>query len=583
MPVDKYDHSKRNSSSSNENGNNGNNGNNGSTRSKNNINIDRVKEQIQKSDFNDDESRYRIATQIASENLSDKDNVTKEQYRDEIDKVYSQLGSGNKGEDVRNGNPFFGLVGGLKDLINGINHGIASGIDGLYDMSIGEWTNSKDMFNADDVETVVDILGDIALTASNPFGWAMALGKNAIQNSDALYEGVTGKDAITGTDIDAGARAAGLAQGIGGTALAALPGFGKAAAKSGSKAFLKAMDGAADDIAKAAAKETTKEGAEAAAAGAALDSAKKVGFFDAIKQVRGAGKNAAEKVKEFRPIDVENASFDDVMKHTKDVKEARQKAMKRTAKKVKEDMGINVPTTLKELPTTIKDAAKSKANDTLESIKSIPSKIENIPNQISTEVIPRTRARWNSSIVRHPFDKEARATYKNYTNNHLPKDLQDLANNESRHLLNKEVKAMEKAKKAAENATDAEDAARKIEKATKGEKAGNILKEGVKGSLRNIVGPGAGAMFTLSALDSLDDTDSNYIAGVTPAILGALMSRGKRAKIGLRGLPNGSIQQFARSANAAARDRRRDLKETGLARSGTYSEDQILNALRRGR
>lgn len=174
--------------------------------------------------------KYAAAVELAKQALSNKDDVDDKLFKDTIDQQFQTLSpdDGMTGRDMRGENLWTDLVGGAKDAINGFNSAVGNGLDAVWDNTLGGITGTKDAFNGQDLAIVPDIAEDILLTAVPYVGPALAMGKNAVQQSDNIAEGLSGYDSITGEKIDGGQQAAKLGEAALSTALSGIGGIGKA-------------------------------------------------------------------------------------------------------------------------------------------------------------------------------------------------------------------------------------------------------------------------------------------------------------------------------------------------------------------
>ena len=186
--------------------------------------------------------KYAAAVELAKQALSDKDDVDDKLFKDTIDQQFQALSpdGGLTGRDMRGENLWTDLVGGAKDAIEGFNTAVGNGMDAVFDNTLGNLGNlgksegdadydwAKKLFNGQDLSIVPDIAEDILLTAVPYVGPALAMGKNAIQQSDNIAEGLSGYDSITGEKIDGGQQAAKIGEAALSTALSGAGGIGKA-------------------------------------------------------------------------------------------------------------------------------------------------------------------------------------------------------------------------------------------------------------------------------------------------------------------------------------------------------------------
>lgn len=237
-------------------------------------------------------NKYQAAVQMAKSSLGNR--ASDQDLRKEVDSIYKDQFGGTEDElkGLRGENGFLGTIGsairGTKDAIDNVSLAGGNALDAIWDTGAGLLGNddAKDWFTGQDLAVIPDLAMDMGLTMAGPLGWAAMLGKNAIQQSDNLYEGWTGRDDITGeklTDDQANAR---FLEGLVGTGLAAIPG-GKYIGKGA-----KAVGEAAEATGKAATKGAAKE-----AAGESADEASKA----ASKKLGGKIKETAKSISDNIP------------------------------------------------------------------------------------------------------------------------------------------------------------------------------------------------------------------------------------------------------------------------------------------
>lgn len=200
-----------------------------------------------------DAYKYKLAVEIVDSQIGNEQTLGDNEYRQAIDATFDQMNPTISGSEMRDEDDLLsGAIRGAREVIDDINYGVGTGIDWLWDNSVGNVAgviggglnallggDFEDSFN--DVKEnvsnwvtpetgsmVSDMLFDLGLSAIPGIGVPLAVGKNAIQNSENIFEGITGVDDITGEKLDGGQQIAKLATGIGGTALSAIPGLGKA-------------------------------------------------------------------------------------------------------------------------------------------------------------------------------------------------------------------------------------------------------------------------------------------------------------------------------------------------------------------
>lgn len=226
-----------------------------------------------------DAYKYKLAVEIVDSQIGNEQTLGDDEYRQAIDATFDQMNPTVSGAEMRDesNDPFSSAVRGARGVIDDINQAAGTGLDWLWDNTAGNLAglvgggvsallggdfedafedakgNVSDWVTPETGAMASDMMMDLGLAAIPGVGIPLSVAKNAIQNSENIWEGITGVDDITGEKIDPGQQIAKLATGFGGTALAALPGIGKAgnASKIG-KAGRQAIDelGNAPDIAR---------------------------------------------------------------------------------------------------------------------------------------------------------------------------------------------------------------------------------------------------------------------------------------------------------------------------------------------
>ena len=213
-----------------------------------------------------DQDKLALAAKLVNDQIGDESTLGDTAYRNAVQATYDDMNpslgyvtiSGDWGDPVRQ----------LNDAINDVNYGIGSGLDWLWDNTVaaglggladftglgdGEAVKEQvaDFMTPEGGSIAADMLIDLGLGLIPGVGPWLAVGKGLVQNSENIYEGLTGRDDITGERLDPGQQFAKALLGVGGTALDVIPGIGnaRAAGKVASEAI-----GKADDVAASAAK-----------------------------------------------------------------------------------------------------------------------------------------------------------------------------------------------------------------------------------------------------------------------------------------------------------------------------------------
>ena len=200
----------------------------------------------QASSLKSDEDKYQAAVDLAKISLQNEEKVNDSMFKEAIDTYYDQMNPEKTGREMRGENGWTDLVGSTRDLINGFNTGIGNALDFGFDTAVGlplelmgakgAAQDARNLFTGEDLAIIPDIATDVALIASG-VGIPLMVAKNAAQLSPQMAQGISGKDAITLEQMDAGQQAANAALGFGGLGLSLIPGIGKGVnvAKAASK------------------------------------------------------------------------------------------------------------------------------------------------------------------------------------------------------------------------------------------------------------------------------------------------------------------------------------------------------------
>lgn len=182
------------------------------------------------------DAKYVIASKTAQERFKDVDGIDDKRMKQEIDNIYeNELGATNTGKEQRGENTVTDTINWFKDFFGTVNNGIGSGLDWVFDNTVGnlagladeQWGNDlKDAFTGEDLSIVPDIAEDVLLGMIPGAGIPLVVAKNAIQQSDNIAEALSGRDNITQENLDGWQQAGKAGEAILGTGLAALPAIG---------------------------------------------------------------------------------------------------------------------------------------------------------------------------------------------------------------------------------------------------------------------------------------------------------------------------------------------------------------------
>lgn len=218
-------------------------------------NISGYEDAIKAAEESDDPDayKYKLAVEIVDSQIGNEQTLGDDEYRQAIDATFDQMNPTVSGSEMRDeaNDPISGAVRGARGVIDDINQGVGTGLDWIWDNTVGNLAglvgggisallggdfedsfedvkgNVSDWVTPETGAMVSDMVMDLGLAAIPGVGIPLSVAKNAIQNSENIWEGITGVDDITGEKIDFGQQVAKLATGLGGTALSAIPGIGK--------------------------------------------------------------------------------------------------------------------------------------------------------------------------------------------------------------------------------------------------------------------------------------------------------------------------------------------------------------------
>ena len=154
-----------------------------------------------------DEAKYQAAVEKAREEIGDKD-VSRDEFKRIIDKYFKELGASKTGREMRGENGWTDFVGGVNNVINGVNTTVGNAVDFAWDNTVGNvggliskdlGNDIKNMATGKDLALVPDIASDVALTVAGLTPVVVA--KEAFRNADNFKEAATGKDSVTLEDL----------------------------------------------------------------------------------------------------------------------------------------------------------------------------------------------------------------------------------------------------------------------------------------------------------------------------------------------------------------------------------------------
>lgn len=271
-------------------------------------------------------SKYKLAVEMVNSQIGNEQTLGDKEYREAIDATYAQMDPTEDASALRGEDPIKNGIRGAREVIDGITDLGGKGIDILWDNTVGNLAgvlsggataitggdfdegfdagrqSVSDWVNEDTGSIAADILLDLGLAAIPGVGIGLAAGKNAIQNSENIYEALTGVDDITGETIDMPQRLMKGAVGVGGTALSAVPGLGKAGnasriAKSGREALenIGKSNGVVDDAIERITKEIGPDGMPQGTFSQVIDNLSNIKSVDDIDDLANAYLTGAER------------------------------------------------------------------------------------------------------------------------------------------------------------------------------------------------------------------------------------------------------------------------------------------------
>lgn len=499
---------------------------------------------------------------VAKNNLSNAGNkkVSKQELKSEMDNVYSDFDISEDSIKDDNRNGFYDTVNFLRELLDSLP---SQTIGNALDFTVGNleraFTGGNNYIaTRENLDAAGDLIFDLALSSLGPLGIAATVGKNAIQNSDSLYEGLYGVDPLTGTTVDdAKQRAFDFGGALLATGLSAIPGMG--AARATSKAAKAGFDSSKENVAEAIMRMSAGEGDDAAKA--------------VTSAATSGSKNTATNATTNNITDMSRPEM------RAKIKEARQSAMDEYEAGVKENLN-NL--TLKQQNDYIKGKIKAgnDARDAMQKELSYNGPIQQIKNAIQD--IPAKDRRSVGQVIKDVKDSGLQRV-SNAIDNVKTKDIKeiakDYASDKGKAFVNKArtISPLKDQRVAGRRFLEArnEDKSKVLADAMFNEAASKIGKQqGFKDSLFRVannlggrVAPGIG----LALYGGLSEEDINF----APA-LASLLFKGKKMNIGPSGKRNFSFipnTAFGISEGIKSSDNQVDV-------SKYIPNDQIISILR---
>lgn len=202
------------------------------------VNFGKIADQANQT-YDPEMAKYYAAVDLARQEFSGNEEVNEKMFRKEIDRIYKDKlqGTLNPDTDIRGNNVMSQAIRGLNEGYDDLLSIAGNAIDKPWDVIAGGIADAtgqhkaadklRNLMDGRDVGTALDIGADIALMA-NPMTMPIGVAKALIQQSDNIDEAIKGRDNVTLEDLTGTQRAARGGEAALNTALAALPGVGKA-------------------------------------------------------------------------------------------------------------------------------------------------------------------------------------------------------------------------------------------------------------------------------------------------------------------------------------------------------------------
>lgn len=200
---------------------------------------------------NSDGQKYQYAVQLAKQDLGG-DTSDDAEFRDLVDSYYEQMDPKTSAADMRGETMATQAIRGVGEAYDQVNDTLGDGVDWLWDNVAGglagavgglvdaatngqtsygdEWRQGvSDVVSPETADAIASMGTGMLLSAIPGVGVPLSLGLTAAQNSDDLYEAVTGRDAVSLEGLGGAERLGRFGSALLDTALAAAPAVGKTA------------------------------------------------------------------------------------------------------------------------------------------------------------------------------------------------------------------------------------------------------------------------------------------------------------------------------------------------------------------
>lgn len=198
---------------------------------------------------NSDGQKYQYAVQLAKQDLGG-DTSDDAEFRDLVDSYYEQMDPETSAADMRGETMATQAIRGVGEAYDQVNDTLGDGVDWLWDNVAGglagavgglvdaatngqtsygdEWRqNVSDVVSPETADAIASMGTGMLLSAIPGVGVPLSIGLTAAQNSDDLYEAVTGRDAVSLESLGGAERLGRFGSALLDTALAAAPAVGK--------------------------------------------------------------------------------------------------------------------------------------------------------------------------------------------------------------------------------------------------------------------------------------------------------------------------------------------------------------------
>lgn len=229
---------------------------------------------------NSDGQKYQYAVQLAKQDLGG-DTSDDAEFRNLVDSYYEQMDPETSAEDMRGETMVTQAIRGVGEAYDQVNDTLGDGIDWLWDNTAGnvaglfggiadlftggqtdfgdEWRQGVSDWVSPETADAIASMGTGMLVSAIPgVGVPLSIGLTAAQNSDDLYEALSGRDAVSLEELDANQRLGRFGSAVLDTALAAAPAVGKTARHIKGTNAIDAAEGVGKSVKKAAIKNASK-------------------------------------------------------------------------------------------------------------------------------------------------------------------------------------------------------------------------------------------------------------------------------------------------------------------------------------